>query len=74
MPKSKSNCHDQLDRMQSIMKDIQDNDVIDRTCVISVEYNTKLSSLIGWCVVNDKNETRQRRYRWYRFTLCRKGN
>lgn len=62
MPKSKLNCHDQSDRMRSIMKDKQDNDVIDHIGVIFVEYDTELSSLIGWCVVNDKNKTRQRSY------------
>lgn len=43
--------------MRSIMKDKQDNDVIDHIGVIFVEYDTELSSLIGWCVVNDKNKT-----------------
>ena len=69
MPKLELNYHDRLDKMWFITKNRWDNDVIDRTSVNSVEYDTELSRLIGQCVVYDEDETGQRRYRSYRFTL-----
>ena len=68
-PKLELNYHDRLDKMWFITKNRWDNDVIDRTSVNSVEYDTELSRLIGQCVVYDEDETGQRRYRSYRFTL-----
>ena len=47
--------------MQSITKTRQDNDVTDRTSVISVEYDTELSRLMEQSVVYDEDKTRQRR-------------
>lgn len=40
------NYHDRSDMMQHIMKNRQNNDVINPTSVISVEYDTELSRLI----------------------------
>ena len=42
-PKLELNCHDQSDRMRSIMKSKQYNDVIDLTSLIYVENESKLS-------------------------------
>ena len=47
--------------MQSITKTRQDNDVTDRTSVISVEYDTELSRLMEQSVVYDEDKTSQRR-------------
>ena len=41
------NYHDQSDRIQSIMKNSQDNDVTYHTGVISVEYDTNMLRSIG---------------------------
>ena len=49
------------------MKTRQENDVIDHKGVISVEYDTELSRLIGQCVVYDEDKTGQQHdwsYRW----------
>lgn len=59
MSKSKLNYHDWSDKMQSITKTRQNNDVIDRKGVVSTEYNNELSRLIELCVVYDKDETGQ---------------
>ena len=37
----------------------QDNDMIDRINVISLEYDTELSRPIRQCAFHDKDETRQ---------------
>ena len=41
------------------MKTRQENDVIDHKGVISVEYDTELSRLIGQCVVYDEDKAGQ---------------
>ena len=41
------------------MKTRKENDVIDHKGVISVEYDTELSRLIGQCVVYDEDKTGQ---------------
>ena len=43
MRKSELNCHDPSDKMWYIMKRRQDNDLTDRTSVISTKYDTELS-------------------------------
>ena len=43
--------------MQSITKTRQDNDVIDRISVISAEYDTELSRLMGQCTIDYKDKT-----------------
>lgn len=45
--------------MQSMMKNRQDNDVIDHTIMISKKYNTELSRSIGQNGVYDEDDTRQ---------------
>ena len=41
------------------MKSRQDNDLVDRTCVISVEYDSELLRPIRQCVVHKEDEIRQ---------------
>ena len=48
------NYHEQLDRMLSIKKIRQNNDVTDYTDMISIEYDTELLRLIKQCVVYDE--------------------
>lgn len=45
-PKLELNYHDRSDMMQPIMKNRQNNDVINPTSVISIEYDIELSRLI----------------------------
>ena len=40
-----------------MMKKRQDNDVTDRTCMISIEYDTKFSRPIEQCGVYDEDKT-----------------
>lgn len=61
MPKSKLNYDYRSSKMQSIMKSKHDNDVIDRTSVISVKYDTKLSRPNRQCAIYDEDEIGQRR-------------
>ena len=46
MLKLELNCYDWLEKMRSITKNRHDNDLINRTCVITEEYNTEQSKLI----------------------------
>ena len=69
-PKSKLNYHNRLDRMRSIKKTRQDNDVTNRTGVIFVEYDIELSRLMGHYAVYNKDETEQQCDRLYRSALC----
>ena len=57
-PKSELNYHDRLDRMRSITKTRQDNDVINHKGVIFIEYDTELLRPNGHCVVYDEDQTR----------------
>ena len=57
--KLKLNYHDRLDRMQSIIKSRQDNDVTDNTVVISIKYDIKLSRPIRQYVIYDEDDSRQ---------------
>lgn len=43
MSKMKLNCYDRTNRVWSMMKTIQDNDVIDRTSVVYIKIETDLS-------------------------------
>ena len=61
MLKPKSNYRDLSNRVQSVMKTRQDNNMTNCTSVIYVEDETKLLCLIGLGVIYDKNQTRQRR-------------
>lgn len=74
MSKSKLNFHDRLDRIQYMMKNKKNNNLIDLIGVISVKCNTELSRSIGQCALYDKNETRQQHDQSYRSSLCRKQN
>ena len=57
--KSKLNYHYRLDKMQSIMKTRHDNYMIDRTSVISIEYDIELSRPIELCTIYDENKIGQ---------------
>ena len=48
------NYHGQLDKMWSITKKKEDNDVMDKKGVICVEYNIELSKPIRKCAVYEK--------------------
>ena len=73
-PKSELNCHDRLDRMRSIAKTRQDNDVIDHKGVIFIEYDTKLLRPNGHCAVYDEDQTRNDLIDKVCFTLKTKPN
>lgn len=50
------NYYNRLDGMRPITKIRQDNDVTDHIGVISIEYDTELSRLIGYFSINDEDE------------------
>lgn len=53
------NYYDRSERMWYITKSREDNDLTNRTDVISIEYNIELSIPIGQGEVYDENETGQ---------------
>lgn len=72
--KSELNCHDRLDKIRSIMKAKQDNDMTDHKGMISIEYNTKLLSPTRQCAIYEEDGTGQWLDRLYKSVLCRKWN
>ena len=54
---SELNNYDRSDKMRSITKSRQDNDITNRISAISVEHDNKLSRLIKQCVVYDEEVT-----------------
>ena len=60
MSKAKLNYQNLSNRVQSVAKTRQDNDMVDCTSAIYAEKETELSYLIGSCVICDENHIRQR--------------
>ena len=60
---------DQSNRVQSMMKTRQDNDVIDYKGIVYVKNEVELSWLIELSAVYDENQTRQR-HDWLLFKKC----
>ena len=60
MPKMKLSFLDLLDRVQSMIKTIKDNDMIDRTSLVYVETKTELLRLIELSAVYYENQIGQR--------------
>ena len=57
--KSEMNHHCRSNKMHSIIKTKNDNDVNDHKGVTSIEYDIELSRPIGQCVVYDQDEIGQ---------------
>ena len=57
--KTTLNYHDQSGKVLYRMKTTQDNDLIDRACVVYAENNTKLLWSIGPSAIYDENQTRK---------------
>ena len=55
MPQLKMNYRDLLDKVRSMMKTRQDNDVTNRTCMVYTEHEIKLSWLIRSGVIYGEN-------------------
>lgn len=60
MPKIKLSFLDLLDRVQSMIKTIKDNDMIDRTSLVYVETKIELLRLIELSAVYYENKIGQR--------------
>ena len=80
MLKTKLSCNDWSDRVWSITKTRQDNDVTDHIGAVYVLFKIKLSSLIEHDAVNHKHQTEQwhdQSYRcdlhwiWYRIAMTK---
>ena len=68
------NYRDLLDRLQSMINTRHDNNMTNHIGVIYVRNDTELSWLIGSGVDCDKNQIRQQRDWWYRYSLHQKQN
>ena len=74
MLKLELNYHDWLDKMWSIMKNREDNEVTDRTGVIFAQQDTKLLRLIWWGIVYDEDWIWERHDQSYRSNLYQNQN
>ena len=74
MPKMKLSCYDQSNRVPSMTKIWQDNDVTNRIGLVYAEIEFELSRPIWLFKVYDENQTRQRQDQSYRYDLHWKWN
>ena len=71
-PKRKLNCHDRSDRVPSITKTNQENDLIDHLGAVYTKIEIELSWLIGLGANYDENQIGQRCDWLHKCGLCQK--